>query len=241
MHSLPNTEIIAYVTGRYHWLVEPLLYLYKKYFDVPLTFFSDRPIEGCNAIEVFPRNMRIYQEPCGKLIKDALSRIDKPIVSITLMDMLPISMVDIGKFRILAKYMAEHANVARGNLYAAVDSIAISSRDMLHEGDGFSIRKLSSKQHGQIGATSILPAIWRKDFLLEFIEDAWTFDAIELPGQHKFMAQDKWYSIAMLPGLYKCCHLCYTAHKNLVRLSTIPNMEDRAFVAQFVPEGFRRE
>jgi len=235
---LQNTEFIILVTGRYHWLIPALAYFHGKYMPVPLTLFSDRLVEGFNAIEVFPLDMHIYQEPCGKLIKDALQRIDKPVVMFGYMDLLPSRKVDLRLLEVLEQYMMDDSHAARGNLWAPADNSVKSSNDILREGDGFSIRKLpSTDQHiGQIGSSSLLPALWRKDFLLEFIEDGWTFDAIEYPGQHKFMAQNKWYSVAMLPGLVETCHMCYTSDKRIVRLSTILNEEDRAYVSQFVPE-----
>ena len=91
---------------------------------------------------------------------------------------------------------------------------------------------------GQIGATSLLPALWRRDFLLEFAEDDWTFDHIEL-AQDKFYRQTKWHSVGILPGPFVDGHVCYTASPNEARLSTIPNEEDQAFVAQFVPAGYQ--
>jgi len=238
---LQDTEFVILVTERFHWLVKPLLYFYDKYMPVPLTFFSDRLIEGANAIEVFPLDMHIYQEPCGKLIKDALRKLDKPVVMFGYMDLLPVRTVDLHLLGILEKYMLEDKNAARGNLWAPADNAVKSSKEIVQEGEGYSIRRLSSADPniGQIGASSLLPALWRTDFLLEFIEDGWTFDAVELPGQYKFMAQRKWHSVGMLPGLFDSCHLCYTADKSIVKLSTLADEEDRAFVAQFVPEGRR--
>jgi len=236
---LRDIDFVIVGTGRYHWLLKPLLYFYEKYMPVPLTFFSDRLIEGVNAIEVFPQDMDLYHEPCGKLLKDALQESDKLIVFLCTMDFLPVAIVDLRLLEILAQYMIKDHRVARGNIWAGADNTVKAAQDILYEGEGFSIRKLSSKDHGQIGATSGMPALWRKDFLLEFIEDSWTFDALELPGQYKFMAQDKWYSIGMLPGVFDECHLCYTADRNEVRLSTIKNEEDRTFVERFVPEGRR--
>lgn len=233
---LQDIEFIISSTGRYLWLLKPLLYLYEKYMPVPLLFFLDRPVEGVNSVEVFLRNMDAYHEPCGMLIKAALQKVDKPIIMLGYMDFLPARKVDLGFLEVLAQYMIEDSRVARGNIWAGAENIIKSSQEILCEGDGFSIRKLSSKDHGQIGATSLLPALWRKDFLLEFIEDNWTMDALELPGQYKFMAQSKWYSVGMLPGVFDDCHLCYTADRSEVRLSTIKNGEDRAFVAQFIPE-----
>lgn len=232
---LRDTAFIIPVTERFHWLVKPLLYFYDKYMPIPFVFFSDRPIEGANAIEVFPLNMRIYQESCGRRVKDALRKLGRLIVMFGYMDILPIRTVDLRLLGILEQYMLEDSCAARGNLWAPADNVVKSSDEIVQEGEGYSIRMLSSKIHGQIGATSLLPALWRMDFLLEFIEDGWTFDAVELPGQYKFMAQSKWHSVGMLPGIFDSCHLCYTADRNEVRLSTIKNEEDRAFVAQFVP------
>jgi len=194
---------------------------------------------GQKAIEVFPLDMLLYHEPCGKLIKDALQRVDKQIIMLGLMDFLPIGKADLRSLEVPEQYMIGDCRVARGNIWAGADNIVKSSGELLYEEDGCSIMKLSSKDHGQIGATSLLPALWRKDFLLEFIEDSWTFDALELPGQYKFMAQDKWYSIGMLPGVFDECHLCYTRDRYEVKLSTIKDEEDRTFVERYVPEGRR--
>jgi len=234
-----DTEFIISGTGRYLWLLEPLLYMYGKYMPVPLLFFLDRPMEGINAVEVFLRNMRAYHEPCGGLIKDALQTVNKPVVMLGYMDFLPSRKVDLGILAGLEQYMIKDHRVVRGNIWAGADNTVKSSKELLHEGEGFSIWKLSDKDHGQIGSTSLLPALWRKDFLLEFIEDNWTMDAIEFPGQKKFAAQNEWYSVGILPGVFHSCHLCYTADRREVRLSTIQNEEDRAFVAQFIPEGSR--
>jgi len=234
---LKDTEFIISGTGRYLWLLKPLLYLYEKYMPVPLLFFLDRPIEGINSVEVLLRDMDAYHEPCGKLIKDALQRVDKQIIMLGFMDFLPIGKVDLRSLEVLEQYMIRDCRVARGNIWAGADNIVKSSKELLYEEEGCSIMKLSSKDHGQIGATSLLPAFWRKDFLLEFIEDSWTMDALELPGQYKFMAQNEWYSVGMLPGAFNECHLCFTADRNGVRLSTIKDEEDRAFVERYVPEG----
>lgn len=237
-----RTEFIILVTGSYHWLVPPLLHFYEKYMPVPLTFFSDRPISGCNAIEVFPRDMRIYKEECGKRIKDALLDVRNEIVMFGYMDILPILPVDLRLLEVLAQFMEDHALIARGNLWAEADHVCSAGELVVH-GEGYEIRKLprDDPQIGQIGCTSLLPALWRKDFLLDFIEDRWTFDTIEYPGQRKFERQRKWFSVALLPGLFTSCHLMYTGAPNVARLSTIPDPEDRAFVAQFVPSGYRVE
>lgn len=238
---MDNTEFIIFVTGKYHWLIQPLLYFYKKYMPVPLTFFSDRLIDGQNVIEVFPKDMRVYWEPCGKLIKDALKKVNKPIVVFGYMDLLPIRPVDLRLLGIFEQFMIRNKTAARGNLWAGADKGVQSCRDYVQAGTGYSIRRLPKEdpEIASIGTTSLLPAIWRTDFLLDFIEDDWSLDAIESKGPAKFIYQSKWYSVAMLPGLFDPCHLCYTADQSEVRLSTIPDAEDRAFVSQFVPIGSR--
>jgi len=239
MIEIQNTEMIAFVTRHYHWLVEPVIYMFQKYFDIPLTFFSDRPILGHKVIEVFPRDMHIYQEPCGKLIKAALREVDKLLVYILLLDELPISSMDLHRYHILETYMMEHTNVARANLKMCHENAVRDCGVLLYEYPELSIVRIpdTDLHIGQLGASSLNPALWRKDFLLEFIEDDWTFDAIEYPGQHKFMAQSKWHSIGTLPALMNYSHLCFTAQPRVVWLSSIPDDEDGAFVAQFVPEG----
>ena len=234
-----NTEFVIFVTGRYHWLLEPLLYFYEKYMPVPLTFFSDRPIEGCNAVEVFSKDMRIYHEPCGKLIKDALRNLKKPIVMFGYMDLLPIREVDLRLLGILEQYMAGNCHVARGNLWAGAQW-QIQPFPVILEHPGFTIHKLPATGSGigAVGSTTLLPALWRVDFLLDFIEDDWPLDRIESIGPTKFSQQSWWYSIATFPGLFDMCHLLLTASPYLARLSTIPNVQDRAYVAQFVPEGY---
>lgn len=239
-----NTEFIIIVTERFHWLIEPLQYMYERYFPVPLTFFSDRLIEGGNAIEVFPRDMQIYREPCGRLVKDALRGIDKPLVFFGYMDLLPIHLVDLQLLKFLETYMKRHSGIARGNLWSQADNSVKNALEWDPRGKGgFGILDLPKDDPhiGQIGCASLLPALWRKDFLLEFIEDGWTFDQVESTGQHKFAAQDKWHSVAMLPGLFDSCHLCYTSDATIARTSTIPDAEDRAFVERFVPAGMRIE
>jgi hypothetical protein len=239
--ELPEVELIVFVTRQYHWLVEPLLYMYRRDLDVSLTFFSDRPIEGCNAIEVFPRDMRLYQESCGYLIKDALREIDKSLVAFLTMDILPTGKVDVAKLQQLMDYMLGNERVSRGHLCASYESQIKNCEEVLWSDPDLSIVKIPyMNQHiGQLGATSLTPALWRRDFLLEFIEDGWTWDNIELPGCNKFMAQAQWYSrwyaIGTIPCLLPTGHLCYTSDKRIVRISNIPNEEDRAFVTQFAP------
>lgn len=259
-HFLPqnmnNTEIVIPVTRHYHWLVEPALYLHEKYFDLPVTFLSDRPIPGAVAVEAFPRDMQLYHHGqgagnCGKLLKDALLQIDNPLVTITMSDMLPVSPVDMAAFEVLERYMLEHPGVARGNLYSGdpprrweFASLIKHHGELLFEDPRLSILKIPADNHsliGQMGSTSLNPGLWRRDFLLEFVEDAWWLDSIELPGQYKFIAQDKWYSVATLPPLMDVCHLHYTSSPEMIKLSEIKNEEDRKFVERFVPEGFAIE
>ena len=233
-----NTEFVILVTGRYHWLVKPLLYFYEKYMPVPLTFFSDRPIEGCNAIEVFPHGIEIYREPCGRLVKDALQKLDKPLLMFGYMDMLPKTEVYLQFLAILERYMLDHANVARCNLWADAQW-QIRDFPVIAEYPGLSIHKLPGNDPGlgSIGSTHLAHALWSKDFLVEFIEDQWTFDMIESKGPEKFCRQQRWYSIGTFPGLVNICHLCFTADQNEVRLSTIPDVRDREYVSRFIPEG----
>jgi len=248
---MPNTEIVIPVSRHYHWLVRPALYLCRKYFNVPITFLSDRPKSDCHAIEAFPLDMRLYhhgQVPgdCGKRLKEALCQIEAPLVALILSDMLPIRSVDMAAFYVLEQFMLEHDDVARGNLYSGTTGLDVACEvrrhgELLNRDPWLFILKIPADNTSvisQMGSTSLLPALWRKDFLLEFIEDQWWLDEIELPGQYKFMAQDKWYSVTTLPSLMDVCHLHFTSRPEMVKLSEIKNEGDRQFVEQFVPWGF---
>ncbi len=240
--ELQNVEMIPFVTRHYHWLVKPLLYMYGKYFDVPFTFFSDRPINGYNVIEAFPRDMYIYKKPCGSLIKDALRQIDKPIVAIILVDEFPIHSVDMDKFQLLVQYMIDDTRVARGNLSTSPQWHIQHCNDVLCTYPELSIVKIPSDHPhiGQIGSSSLnSPSLWRRDFLLEFIQDDWQFDNIEVPGCNIFAEQNKWYSIGTISAIVDVCALCYTRDPTEVWLSHIPCAEDREYISRFVPEGFK--
>lgn len=234
-----NAAFLIFVTGRFHWLVPAVLHFYDKYMPVPITFVTDREMAG--SIKVFPEAMPIYKQPCGYLIKEALEKIDAPVVMLGLTDVLPIQPVNMEHLGVLVRYMEDDIFAARGNLWSDADDCLRFCQDVVMLGASFRILRLPRNDPyiGQIGATSLMPALWRKDFLLEFFDDGWTLDGIELPGQHKFEQQGKWHSVALVPGMMTCCHLCYTATPGEARLSTIPDPADRAFVRQFVPKEMR--
>lgn len=68
-----------------------------------------------------------------------------------------------------------------------------------------------------------MPAIWNKQFLLEFIEDNWQFDTIEMPGALKFSQENKnrWRSVGTYPAQWKSAHLIFTRDTNLVELTML--------------------
>lgn len=228
-------EYVVFVTGHYHWLLGPFLALHKKYFDVPLLFFTDRPIDANHKI-IFKRDCKIYHEPVGKVVKNHLRQIDKPLVSLMLIDLLPKEQVNMKWLNILAQFMVDKP-IARGNLFG-YDGQLVHQEKLTSLG-GLGIYKVSPfDQHiGLIGSTSLNPAIWNKEFLLEFIEDDWPLDRIEIPGHSKFKQQNKWYSIGTVPSIVQMSHLCYTAAPNLVRLSEMKD-EDKHYVEPFIPKGY---
>jgi hypothetical protein len=250
-----STENIVLVTRHYHWLVEPVIYFHHKYFDLPITFLSDRPIPGNKVIEAFPYDMAIYkragEKEVGRLLKDAIRQVNKPLLAITLTDMLPIHPVDMEAFHVLESYMLGHPDVARGNLFSGNAEItpnrgdvARLTRDLgrvLQDDPRLSILTIPANTVSVISnlcCTTLVPAIWSKEFLLDFIEDDWGFDSIELPGKYKYKKQDRWHSILTLPALLDVAHLCYTGAPTMVKLSEIVDDEDREYVAQFVPDRF---
>jgi len=244
MQSLNDTQFIIYVTRHYHWLVEPVAYFYKKYLDVPLLFFSDRPIPGHDAKVIFPLDFPLYETSCGHMVKEALRQVQKPLVTIGMMDLLPCAPVNMDWLATLEWHMARDENVARGNLWSGAQWTIQNAKGKIIFGDDlFEIKVLDplDPDVGQIAATSLMPALWRRDFLLDFIEDDWFLDSIELPGQTKFAEQNHWYSVGTFPGLVDYCHMCYTSDKKIVRTSTIPDAEDRAFVEALVPQEFNIE
>lgn len=91
-------EWIVFVTRHYHFLVKPFITLCDKYFDVPLTFFSDRPIPDLNprhkVMQVFPLDCALYREPCCNYIRKGLEQIQSPLISIQLIDQLLQDKVD---------------------------------------------------------------------------------------------------------------------------------------------------
>ena len=84
---------------------------------------------------------------------------------------------------------------------------------------------------------SMMPALWNREFLIDFVEDDCTLSTIELQGPGKFSRQDQWHSVAPFPGIMDMCHLCFTADTTEVRLATVLAAEDRDYIAQFIPEG----
>ncbi len=244
MQSLTNIEMVAFVTGRYHWLVNPLIIAYWKYFNVPITFLTDREMNlpyYHKQVQCFGADCKLYKEEVGRTIKEELRKIDKPIIGMIFMDFIPQKPMDFEKLDYLSECMCRD-KIARGNLWDEVEG-GLVGHPLVWEIDNydkpnikFRIVKIP-KEIGQIGCTSLMPALWSKDFLLEFIEDQWTLDAIELPGQHKFLAQDSWYSIGSVPSLFKVGHICYTADSTEARLAGIKE-EDRCFIEPFVPKEF---
>ncbi len=244
-----NIEWIVFVTRHYHFLVEPFIKLCDKYFDVPLTFFSDRPIANIDkrhkVLEVFPFDCALYREPCCNYIRKGLEQIQSPIISIQLIDQLLQASVDKSQISILEKFML-HNNIARGNVCSGFDSHIMSDgSNILHrEGEASIVYVSPSNQHiSTIGATNLLPALWNKQFLLEFMEDHWSFDVIEMPGTVKFAKQtkegtNKWISVGIVPAPWRTAHLIYTRDTNLVEL-TMLNQEDRQLVQPHIPSTLR--
>ena len=74
---------------------------------------------------------------------------------------------------------------------------------------------------------------------MEFVEDEWALDAIEIPGQYKFADQGKWFSVCTTPSLLEVCHLCYTRDKNVVELTSVKDEKDRELISKYIPYGFR--
>ncbi len=232
-----NTEFVAFVTRQYHWLTNPLIIAYYKYFNVPITFLTDRQMNIPHFHKqsiCFPMDCKLYGQGVGRTIKDELMKINKPIIGMVFMDFIPQKKMDFEKLAVLEDYMLNN-KVARCNLWDAVEG-QINNYPVEKSIDGLNIVKIP-KEDGQIGCTSLMPALWNKEFLLEFIEDTWQLDHIELPGQHKFLAQNTWYSIGSVPSLFRVGHTCYTADLKEARVSTIKE-EDRCFIEPFVPKEF---
>jgi len=261
-----DVEWVVPVTRHYHWLIKPMIMLCKKYLDIPITFWSDRPIPDLDrkhkAMEIFRLDSAIYRESVGDLIKNALNQIEKPIVAIILIDMLPQNMVDLNRLELLKCFMLEYP-IARGNLHFARNYedqfkkyINTYTSDVLVRINNFYISKISCYHEllSQIGSTSLLPALWNRKFLLEFIEDHWSFDKLELPGQYKFMGhkhdhncpygsyvewdRKNWFSVCTYPALYDNAHLCFTRAQDLVEIKNLKK-EDKEYVMPYVPEELR--
>lgn len=227
-------KYIAFVSRQYHWLHEPLTALHRKYFDVPITFFSDRLFESDHEVlKVFPEDCKLYKEPVGKLITDELKKIKEPIIGFIFMDFLPQEPMNFDRLNQLAEYMIDKP-IARANLWDNAQWQI--EHEIQGEKEDFNIVRLDPKK-GQIGCTSLMPALWSRDFLIEFIEDDWQLDMIELPGEKKFLRQDKWHSIGTFPGLLNIAHLCYTSDHKLARTSSLKD-EDLKYVTPYLPENF---
>lgn len=246
MRSLDYTEAVVFVTRQYHWLVEPLITLTDKHLGIPLNFLSDRPIdvpEGHKVTQCFPKDCKLYSEPCGKYIKDAIYDFHKPLLLFFFADFLLQKKVDFDKLRILELYMLKHADVARGNLYSGAEA-QIKGHAQEHPEDIVKYQEIDivklPKSIGQIGSTSLLPAMWSREFILEFMGDNWQLDHIELPGQHEFEKQSKWHSIGTVPALFDIAHLCYTSDLEMARLTQMKE-EDREIVRPHIPKNFKVE
>lgn len=253
---MENIEWIVFVTRHYHWLVNPVILLSDKYIDVPLTFFSDRKIDNVGprhkVIEVFPLDCPIYRTQCCNLIKAALQKIDKPLVAIIMTDLLPQNHVDHNKLRAIEDFMLSN-QVARTNLWhdprglggfnielEIQKCIDADPSVILSQDQDLKIAKLSPvhPKLALLGATSLMPAIWNKQFLIEFMEDGWSFDKIEMPGQWKFVKQNKWYSAGTVPSLEEVAHLMFTHDQSFIDISAIKK-EDQHLVSPYVPVGFK--
>lgn len=240
---------IVLVTRHYHWLVKPYTVLWGKYVGTPLTFFSDRPIDDLpdphRCVVTFPFNHALYRQPSGREFKDGLRKINAPIVALLLIDEIPQNRMDHGKLSVLVDFMLREGNIARGSLDRFADSIvqqiATSEPGSVRLDDGIKIVRVrpDHKGIGQLGASSLKMAVWSRKFLLEFVEDGWTFDAIELPGQHKFIRQyPAWESVCPLPSLISVAHLCYTRAQDVVEAKWLKE-EDRSVVVEAIPPNFK--
>jgi hypothetical protein len=248
-----STEYIVFVTRHYHFLVKPFISLCDKYFDIPLTFFSDRPILDIDkrhkVMQVFPYNCALYRESCCNYIRRGLEQIQTPLISIQLIDQLLQRNVNKSQIAILEKFMLKN-HIARGNLCVdfqnQINNIMIQDpKTILYQEDDISIVYISpfNPHIGTVGATHLMPALWNKQFLLEFMEDKWSFDAIEMPGAKKFTQQtkdnkNKWRSVGTNPAQFTTAHLIYTRDTNLVELTQL-KPEDRPLVQPYIPNSLR--
>ena len=252
--SMADSERIAWivlVTRHYHWLVKPYIELWDRHVGLPLTFFSDRPMPDLPShhkhVVAFPENRNIYLEPCGGEFKQALERVDASLVTMLLPDIMPQGSIDHRRLNLLVKFMGRDNKIARGNLYRGghdeiIDGIATEDPSaVLYNENGLKIVRISptNRHIGQLGSTSGMPALWSRGFLLEFVEDEWALDAIEIPGQYKFADQGKWFSVCTTPSLLEVCHLCYTRDKNVVELTSVKDEKDRELISKYIPYGFR--
>lgn len=245
---MSSYEAVVFVTRQYHWLVKPLEAMVEKYMGIPLTFLSDRPIETKHrVIEAFPFDCKLYGEPVGAKVKAALAQIQAHNILFFFADFLPQKPVDMKGLDALSRFMEINGSVARANLWSDVqeqikNQVTENISALLGIYEELMIIKLDQyNQHiGQIGSTSLMPALWSKAFLMEFIEDNWTLDNIELPGQKKFAEQSKWFSIGTHPGLLQIAHLCFTSDLNMVRLTQMKD-EDKEIVIPHIPQHFRIE
>jgi len=242
---MQSFEAVVFVTRQYHWLVKPLEVMVEKYLNIPLTYLSDRPIETKHkVIEAFPLDCKLYAEPVGAKVKAALSQITAPNLLFFFADFIPQEPVDMEKLNALSDFMVENPNVARANLWNAVQeqikSHCAESTDRLMETVGeMKIIKIATSM-GQIGSTSLMPAIWSKQFIIEFMGDDWQLDHIEVPGQKRFEEQSKWFSIGTHPGLLQIAHLCYTRDLKKVHLTQLKE-EDRPIFRAHIPPDFSVE
>lgn len=250
---MDKIDWVVFVTRHYHCLVQPFIVLWKKYFDVPLTFFSDRDIPNLDphyrVLKVFPKDCALYQESCGNYIKAGLSQLSNPIMSILLIDQLLQRTVDQSQIAVLRDFMLGNS-VARGDICTEFeDGVHNAGVDdpssVLYNVDGHEIIRISpfNPHIGLIGCTHLMPALWRRDFLLGFVEDQWRMDQIEIPGSYKFAdatkaGTNKWYSVGMWPGQLKIAHLIYSRDTTAVELSRI-KPEDRDLVRAHVTSDLR--
>jgi hypothetical protein len=158
--------------------------------------------------------------------------------------------VNQSQIAIIENFMLRNPIISRVNLDSSCQSqihnnMLENPKDILYQENDLSIVYISpfDKHIGLVGSTHLMPAIWNKEFLLEFIEDKWTWDATERPGCHKFEEQtrqnkNRWKSVATYPSQFILAHLLYTRDPNLVELRWVKE-EDKQLVQPYIPSNLK--
>ena len=234
-----SLRIYCPVSRHYQWLVKPFLNLVDKYWGLPVVVISDQPLYLSSPHQYLPMPsycQHFYKDPYCRMMNESLTWEGHTTAVISMVDYWPNAPVDQDVFFRLADYIHRESNIAR------IDLCHYEAGQRMYEWDtGLRIER-PLPTHSQLGATSGLLALWRKDFLREFMENHWTFANWELDGQRKMIEDisNRWFSVTPNQPPVSINHVCVTAAPFFARLTGLTE-EDKQMARTYIPPGWQVE